>query len=222
MTAGLDGGQSRRPRRSPSPPRRRRSSLLPRHTSRRLAKLTRPLPREPPPPERIVFEQAQAFQHAQEQRRIFFAEHVHHQARAEARAGGNALQGARVGLRGDAVDGVLALHFGQLVVQVLAHLRGDAFGIERRVEHRQPRRRGLRWFRAFRPARAPCGPGCGRTAGRFRRRDGRSGGCALPAPCGAKGTPARRARPGRKTAPAASGSCRAASCPARRAGRRRP
>ena len=73
--------------------------------------------------ERVVFEQPQAFQHAREQRRVLLAEHVHHHAHAETRAGRHALERARVGLRGDAVDGVLALDLGQLVVEVLAHLR---------------------------------------------------------------------------------------------------
>ncbi len=61
---------------------------------------------------------------------------------AEARAGGNALKRARIGLRRDAVDGVLAFHFGEFVVEILAHLRRDAVEIERRIEDRKTRGAG--------------------------------------------------------------------------------
>jgi hypothetical protein len=52
-------------------------------------------------------------------------------------------------LRRDAVDGVLALHFGEFVIQILAHLRRDALRIERRIEHREARGRGLRGLQRF-------------------------------------------------------------------------
>ena len=92
--------------------------------------------------QRVVFQQAQAFDHARRQRLILFAQNVQHHADAETRARRNALQRTRIGLRGDAVDGVLALDLGDLVVQILAHLRGDALLIERRVVDGQPRGTG--------------------------------------------------------------------------------
>src|SRR5579884_3555928 len=89
--------------------------------------------------EGIVLEQAQALHHARGQGFVLFAEDVHHHAEAEARAGGHAFEGARIGLGGNAVDGVLALHFRELVVEVLAHLRRDALQHERRIVDGQAR-----------------------------------------------------------------------------------
>ena len=60
----------------------------------------------------------------------------------EPRACGNTLQRARIGLRSDAVDRVLALHFGEFVVEILAHLRRDAVRIERRIVDGEARRAG--------------------------------------------------------------------------------
>ena len=184
-------GQRRRRRRSPFRPPRRRSSCVPRHASAQVGETHPAAAARTAAAQRVVFEQPQPFEHPQEQRRILFAQHVHHEARAEPRARRHAFQRARIGLRGDAVDGVLALDLGQLVVQVLAHLRGDAVRIERRVEYRQPRRSGLRGLEGLALHPLHAARDCGRTAGRSRRRDGRSGECALPGLCAAKDRPAR-------------------------------
>jgi hypothetical protein len=74
----------------------------------------------------IIFEKAQAFRNAREERLVFLTKNIKHHPKAETSACGNALQSARIRLRSDAIDRVLALHFGQFIVQVLAHLRTDA------------------------------------------------------------------------------------------------
>ena len=56
----------------------------------------------------------------------------------------------------------------------------DAVGIERRVVHGQARRAGCDAIERLAPHALHARRGCGRTAGRSRRPDGRSGGCALP------------------------------------------
>ena len=216
----LPPDRRRRPVRLPRRPRNRTRDS--RHVSFRLAKRTRPLPRDPPPPSASSSSKPQPFEHARRQRLILLAQNVQHHADPEARARGNAFQRPRIRLRRDAVDGVLALHFGDFVVEILAHLRRDALRIERRIVDGQPRRAGRAAIPALRLPRAPCARDCGRTAGRFRRRDGRSDGCELPGRGAWKDRPARRATSGPARSPAASAACRAASCPECKAGRRRP
>ena len=52
-------------------------------------------------------------------------------------------------MRGDAVHGVFAFDFGQLVIQIFAHLWRDAVRIERRVICGQARGTGLRAVQRF-------------------------------------------------------------------------
>ena len=59
----------------------------------------------------------------------------------ESRSRRNSLQSARVGLRGNAINRVLALHLGQFVVHVLAHLGCDAFRDQRGIIQSQSRGR---------------------------------------------------------------------------------
>ena len=76
-------------------------------------------------------------------RQIFIEErlqesvHFSHQPESESRTGGNTLQCPRICLRGNPVDRVLALHFGQFVVKILAHLRSDAVPVERRIAQQE-------------------------------------------------------------------------------------
>ena len=52
----------------------------------------------------------------------------------------NPFQRPRIRLRRDPVDGVLALHLGDLVIEVFPHLRRDALLIQRSIINRQPSR----------------------------------------------------------------------------------
>src|SRR5690242_7424710 len=76
--------------------------------------------------QRIVFKQAQALDQPGEMRLILFAKHIENHTEAESGARWNAFKRTRIRLRGNTIDGVFALYFGQLVVQVLAHLGRNA------------------------------------------------------------------------------------------------
>src|SRR5687768_13549990 len=82
--------------------------------------------------ERVILEQTQPFNQAGEQFAILGRQHIEHKTDAKTRTGGNALESARVRLRRNAVDCVLALHLSDLIIEVLAHLRRNALEIERR------------------------------------------------------------------------------------------
>ncbi len=88
--------------------------------------------------------QPQPFDETGDEFTILGAENVDDEAHLEPGARRDALKSTGVGLAGNPVDGVLALHLGEFVVQVLAHLRGDGIEIEGRIIDGEPRRGGVR------------------------------------------------------------------------------